>query len=116
MADSRFGWITARTAFVRSSSILPMGVRSRAPSTTTPAAMPAVLVAGHAPFTWGTTPQGSVQNAVALEAVAEMALGTRQIDPHASDLEAYVLEKHYQRKHGPAAYYGQRAVDPEEES
>jgi L-ribulose-5-phosphate 4-epimerase len=72
-----------------------------------PVAMPAVLVAGHAPFTWGATAQDSLRNAVALEAVAEMALGTFQIDRDAPHLESYVLDKHYQRKHGPAAYYGQ---------
>ena len=73
-----------------------------------PLAMPAVLVAGHAPFTWGTTALGSLHNSVALEAVAEMALGTFQIDRDAPLLESYVLDKHYQRKHGPAAYYGQK--------
>ena len=73
-----------------------------------PLAMPAVLVAGHAPFTWGKTAADSVHNAVALDAVAEMALGTWQLDPNASPLEAYVLEKHYSRKHGPNAYYGQK--------
>jgi L-ribulose-5-phosphate 4-epimerase len=73
-----------------------------------PVAMPAVLVAGHAPFTWGRDAADSVHNAVALEAVAEMVLGTKLIDPKSPDLEAYVLEKHYQRKHGPAAYYGQK--------
>jgi L-ribulose-5-phosphate 4-epimerase len=49
----------------------------------------------------------AVENAIALEAVAEMALATRSLDPASPDLEAWVLEKHYQRKHGPAAYYGQ---------
>jgi len=72
-----------------------------------PIAMPAVLVAGHGPFTWGPTAAASVRNAIALEAVAKMAIGTRLLDPRAPDLEPYVLEKHYQRKHGPAAYYGQ---------
>lgn len=75
-----------------------------------PVAMPAVLVAGHAPFAWGPTAAKSVDNAVALEAVAEMALGSQLLaggDPPA--LESYVLEKHYQRKHGPQAYYGQRS-------
>jgi L-ribulose-5-phosphate 4-epimerase len=66
-----------------------------------------VLVAGHAPFTWGRNAAGSVQNAIALEAVAEMAIGTWLIDRQASPLESYILEKHYRRKHGPAAYYGQ---------
>lgn len=73
-----------------------------------PAAMPAVLVAGHAPFAWGTSAAKSVENAVALEAVAEMALGTLQIRADAPPLEAYVLEKHFRRKHGPDAYYGQK--------
>ena len=73
-----------------------------------PAAMPAVLVAGHAPFAWGRTVAESVKNAVALEAVAEMALGVQQICPNAPPLEQYVLDKHFQRKHGSAAYYGQK--------
>jgi L-ribulose-5-phosphate 4-epimerase len=72
-----------------------------------PLAMPAVLVAGHAPFTWGASAQKSLENAVALEAVAQMAWGTSQLDSTAPTLENYVLNKHYQRKHGPAAYYGQ---------
>ena len=73
-----------------------------------PTAMPAVLVAGHAPFAWGNDAAESVKNAVALEAVAEMALGVRQLRPDAPPLESYVLEKHYRRKHGPDAYYGQQ--------
>jgi L-ribulose-5-phosphate 4-epimerase len=81
-----------------------------------PLAMPAVLVAGHAPFTWGKSPGKSVQNSVALEAVAGMALRTFQIAPQAPELESFVLEKHYQRKHGPSAYYGQSPVVPESES
>jgi L-ribulose-5-phosphate 4-epimerase len=72
-----------------------------------PVAMPAVLVAGHAPFAWGKDVVESVKNAVALEAVAEMALGAQQITRYAPTLEPYVLEKHYQRKHGANAYYGQ---------
>lgn len=73
-----------------------------------PIAMPAVLVAGHAPFAWGSTAAESVKNAVALEAVARLAIGTRSVRPDAPPLEEYVLGKHYQRKHGPNAYYGQR--------
>ena len=73
-----------------------------------PTAIPAVLVAGHGPFTWGADAGESVQNAVALEAVAEMALGTLRIDPNAPALEPYILEKHHQRKHGRWAYYGQK--------
>lgn len=73
-----------------------------------PIAMPAVLVAGHAPFCWGTTAGKSVENAVALEAVAEMALASRTLTTDWPLLESFVLDKHYQRKHGPDAYYGQK--------
>jgi len=73
-----------------------------------PLAMPGVLVAGHAPFAWGPGVAESVKNAVALEAVARMAITTKFINPDAPVLEDYVLEKHYQRKHGPDAYYGQK--------
>lgn len=73
-----------------------------------PMAMPAVLVAGHAPFTWGANVAEAVHNSVALEAVAEMTLGTRRINPNSPELETYMLEKHHERKHGPGAYYGQR--------
>jgi L-ribulose-5-phosphate 4-epimerase len=69
--------------------------------------MPAVLVAGHGPFAWGRDATASVVNAVALEAVAEMAFGTRVIDTDAPDLEQHVLHKHHERKHGKDAYYGQ---------
>jgi L-ribulose-5-phosphate 4-epimerase len=72
-----------------------------------PDTMPAVLVAGHAPFAWGSTVEKAVENAVALEAVAAMAIGTWSLDPAAPVLESWVLEKHYERKHGPTAYYGQ---------
>ena len=73
-----------------------------------PVAMPAILVAGHAPFTWGMTAAKSVENAVALEAVAEMALVTQHLTGDLPLLESYLLDKHYQRKHGSDAYYGQR--------
>jgi L-ribulose-5-phosphate 4-epimerase len=72
-----------------------------------PEAMPAVLVAGHAPFTWGASPEKALENSVALEAVAEMALGTWSIDRAAPELESWVLDKHFRRKHGAGAYYGQ---------
>ena len=73
-----------------------------------PQAMPAVLIAGHGPFTWGANAAEAVRNAVALEAVAEMAVGTRLLNPAAPDLEACILNKHHHRKHGPGAYYGQK--------
>jgi L-ribulose-5-phosphate 4-epimerase len=73
-----------------------------------PLAMSAVLVAGHAPFTWGRDAADAVQNAIALEAIAEMAIGTWWIDRQAAPLESYIVEKHHRRKHGPGAYYGQK--------
>ncbi len=69
--------------------------------------MPAVLVAGHGPFAWGPDADESLRNAVALEAVARIAHGTWQLCPDAPLLESHVLQKHYRRKHGPDAYYGQ---------
>jgi L-ribulose-5-phosphate 4-epimerase len=73
-----------------------------------PIALPAVLVAGHAPFAWGKDAGESVKNAVALEAVAEMAIGVQALLRNAPTLESHVLDKHYQRKHGANAYYGQK--------
>ncbi len=73
-----------------------------------PLAMPAVLVAHHAPFTWGPTPRQALENSVALEAVAQMALGTLRLSPTAPPLPAHILEKHHARKHGPRATYGQK--------
>lgn len=73
-----------------------------------PRTMPAVLVAGHAPFTWGKDAADSVKNSIALESVAEMAVGTWVLNPQAQLLEAYVLNKHYERKHGPNPEYGQK--------
>jgi L-ribulose-5-phosphate 4-epimerase len=72
-----------------------------------PAHVPGVLAANHGPFAWGTSAREAVHNAVALEAVARMALGTLQINPGSGPIPSYVLEKHFGRKHGPNAYYGQ---------
>jgi L-ribulose-5-phosphate 4-epimerase len=72
-----------------------------------PKALPGVLVAGHAPFTWGEDANAAVTNSVALEAVAAMAFQTLALAPGISPIEEYVLEKHYSRKHGKSAYYGQ---------
>ncbi len=72
-----------------------------------PIGMPAVLVAGHGPFAWGKDVTESLDNAVALETVAEMAFGTEMLRPDAPALDRHLLEKHYQRKHGTDAYYGQ---------
>ncbi len=72
-----------------------------------PAQMPAVLVAGHGPFAWGKNATESLDNAVALETVAEMALVTEMLRPDSSALQQHLLDKHHQRKHGNDAYYGQ---------
>jgi L-ribulose-5-phosphate 4-epimerase len=72
------------------------------------AEMPCVLVRGHAPFCWGRTPAVAVEHAVTLEQVAKMALLSTVLDADASPLDAFVRDKHHQRKHGPQAYYGQR--------
>jgi L-ribulose-5-phosphate 4-epimerase len=72
-----------------------------------PSEVPAVLVANHAPFTWGATPAEASQNAVILEAVAKMAYLATQIHPNASPTGRALHEKHFLRKHGTGAYYGQ---------
>jgi len=72
-----------------------------------PLQMPAVLVANHGPFTWGRNPAHSVENAVVLEQVAQMAMGTLQINPRQGAISQALLDKHYLRKHGKNAYYGQ---------
>lgn len=69
--------------------------------------VPGVLVRNHGPFTWGKDPEEAVYHSVVLEEIAEMAWKTLQINPAAA-LPPYILEKHYQRKHGPQAYYGQK--------
>jgi L-ribulose-5-phosphate 4-epimerase len=73
-----------------------------------PKATPGILIAGHAPFCWGTSATDAVKNSLILERIAQMAMGTLQINPSISKLPEFILEKHYQRKHGPNAYYGQK--------
>lgn len=70
-------------------------------------AIPAVLVKNHGPFAWGPTPEKAVENAVTLESVAHMALVTEQLNPKTAEVDKYLLDKHYFRKHGKNAYYGQ---------
>lgn len=72
-----------------------------------PMAVPGVLATGHGPFTWGRDAADSVKNSVALEEVARMALIARRIDPDCRELPAYMQDKHFYRKHGPDATYGQ---------
>jgi L-ribulose-5-phosphate 4-epimerase len=73
-----------------------------------PIAVPGVLVAGHGPFTWGKDARDSVRNSLVLNRIAEMAIGTLQLDPQTKPIPDYLIDKHYKRKHGPEAYYGQK--------
>ena len=81
-------------------------VESLNPMDTDIMAIPAILVKNHGPFTWGKNAAESVYHAVVLETIAEMAIKTMQLNSK-SELKQYVLDKHYFRKHGAGAYYGQ---------
>ena len=72
-----------------------------------PLSRPAVLAASHGPFAWGATVGEAVENAVALETVAASAFRTLLLRPEVDLIQAELLTKHFDRKHGPAAYYGQ---------
>ncbi len=72
-----------------------------------PLEVPGILVSAHAPFTWGTTASQAVTHAEILEEVARIALSTRNLRPAGPEAEDYLLEKHYARKHGKHASYGQ---------
>jgi L-ribulose-5-phosphate 4-epimerase len=73
-----------------------------------PAQCPGVLVASHGPFTWGKDASDAVHHAAVLEFVARLALETLRINPQTKPLQRALLDKHYLRKHGPKAYYGQK--------
>ncbi|MDR2052207.1 MAG: L-ribulose-5-phosphate 4-epimerase [Treponema sp.] len=75
-----------------------------------PGTMPAVLVHSHGPFTWGKSAVDAVHNAVVLEEVAMMAWHVRMMNSAMSPMQRELLDKHYLRKHGPGAYYGQKGV------
>ena len=66
-----------------------------------------MLVNRHAPFTWGSTVTKAVETAVAVECIAHMALMSLQLAPNLEPIESELLHKHFRRKHGPSAYYGQ---------
>jgi L-ribulose-5-phosphate 4-epimerase len=72
-----------------------------------PRQTPMVLVAGHGPFAWGKTADKAVYHAVVLEELAKIASITRTLDPRAPRLPEYLVRKHFERKHGKSAYYGQ---------
>jgi L-ribulose-5-phosphate 4-epimerase len=73
-----------------------------------PLEVPAVLLASHGPFAWGSDVREALENAVALEVVAELALHALQLAPEATPVGEALLQRHFSRKHGPDAYYGQR--------
>ncbi|MEO5712556.1 MAG: L-ribulose-5-phosphate 4-epimerase AraD [Luteolibacter sp.] len=72
-----------------------------------PIHVPAVLVRNHGPFAWGPSAAKAVETALALEIVADMALKTLSLNPSAAPAPPHLLQKHFFRKHGPSAYYGQ---------
>lgn len=74
-----------------------------------PLAMPGALVVSHGPFTWGADPAEAVANAVALETIAAMASRTLALAPDAKPISGALADRHFRRKHGPDAYYGQPA-------
>lgn len=73
-----------------------------------PDAIPGVVVANHGPFAWGKNAAEAVHNAVVLEEVAKMAILMKTINPDSDPINKYILDKHYNRKHGANAYYGQK--------
>jgi L-ribulose-5-phosphate 4-epimerase len=72
-----------------------------------PSDMPMVLVAGHGPFAWGKNASQSLYRAAVLEEICKMALFTIMLDGAAAPLPEHLIRKHWERKHGPDAYYGQ---------
>jgi L-ribulose-5-phosphate 4-epimerase len=73
-----------------------------------PLRLPGVLVARHGPFAWGESTRAALDNAIALEEVASVALHTERLRPGVGPIDEVLLRRHFERKHGPAAYYGQR--------
>jgi L-ribulose-5-phosphate 4-epimerase len=67
-----------------------------------------ILVGNHGPFTWGNTPEKAVYNSAVLEELAKMAFLTEQVKPGVARLKDLLMQKHYERKHGPGSYYGQK--------
>ncbi|AAN00673.1 TPA: L-ribulose-5-phosphate 4-epimerase [Streptococcus agalactiae] len=76
-----------------------------------PMAVPGIVVRNHGPFTWGKDPAQAVYHSVVLEEVAKMNRFTEQINPRVEPAPKYIMDKHYLRKHGPNAYYGQKGQE-----
>jgi L-ribulose-5-phosphate 4-epimerase len=89
-----YEWETGRVIVERFAGLVPLDI-------------PAVLVRNHGPFTWGPSAAKAVETAQALEIIADMAIRTLTINPDAAPAPAHLLHKHFSRKHGPEAYYGQ---------
>jgi L-ribulose-5-phosphate 4-epimerase len=94
-----YEWETGRVIVERFAGLKPLEVA-------------AVLVRNHGPFAWGTRAAKAVETALALEIIAEMALKTLALNPAAAAAPAHLLAKHFSRKHGPGAYYGQSRTSP----
>ena len=92
--QSAYEWVTGNVIVERFKDLHPMDVS-------------AVLVNGHGPFVWGPNGKKAVENALALEIVAEMALKSVQLNPQVQPISSHLLDKHFLRKHGPGSYYGQ---------
>jgi L-ribulose-5-phosphate 4-epimerase len=92
--QSAYEWVTGNVIVERFKDLNPMDVS-------------AVLVNGHGPFVWGPNGKKAVENASALEIVAEMALKSVQLNPQVQPISSHLLDKHFLRKHGPGSYYGQ---------
>lgn len=73
-----------------------------------PLAIPGIVVSEHGPFAWGNSPDNAVHNAVVLEEVAKMALFSKLLNSELTRIDQHILDKHYFRKHGSNAYYGQK--------
>ncbi len=73
-----------------------------------PLEVPGLIIFNHGPFTWGTTPEKAVHNSKVMEEVAKMAYRTEKINPRIRPIDSVLLDKHYLRKHGKNAYYGQK--------
>jgi len=72
-----------------------------------PLSVPGVLLSSHAPFSWGKDAKDAVKHSLIIERIAEMAYGSMQLNENLTSIEKYIMDKHYNRKHGPNAYYGQ---------
>ncbi|MFC3395430.1 L-ribulose-5-phosphate 4-epimerase [Brenneria rubrifaciens] len=94
--NGRYEWQTGRVI-----------VETFQSSQLSPVTIPAVLVNAHGPFAWGKDADNAVHNAVVLEEIAYMGIFSRQLTPELSDMQQTLLDKHYLRKHGKNAYYGQ---------